>query len=235
VFVGSARARSPRVTALCGVAVAGQLAFVVAWAIAGTLEPGYSAADQTVSELAAGGAANPWILWLGLLALALSDGSVALLLRERLGLAGWLPALMFAVAAVGVLAILALPLDCMTNADAACSARVDGGGASWQHRGHNVAAVSVQLILVATPFAVAYALRRWRRPARWASAAGVVGVATVVAVAMSDPGAPGYGIYQRVTFAFVHLWVVAIAVAAFRGRRPRARVAIGPVTRVARS
>jgi len=37
VFVGSARARSPRTTVLCGVAVAGQLAFVAAWAIAGTL------------------------------------------------------------------------------------------------------------------------------------------------------------------------------------------------------
>lgn len=221
MFVGSARARSPRMTALCGVAIGGQLAFVAAWAIAGTLEPGYSVADQTVSELAAGGAANPWILWLGLLALALSDGSTALLLRERLGFAGWLPAGMFAVAAAGVLVILALPLDCMTNGDAACAARADAGDVSWQHRGHNVAAVSVQLILVATPFAVAYALRRRRRLSRAAFAAGVLGVATVLAVAASDPGAAGYGIYQRVTFGFVHLWVIAIAAAAFRERRPR--------------
>jgi len=223
VFVGSARARSPRTTVLCGVAVAGQLAFVAAWAIAGTLEPGYSAADQTVSELAAGGAANPWILWLGLLSLSFSDGSTALLLRERLGFAGWLPAAMFALAAVGALVILALPLDCMVNSDPACSARVDAGDASWQHRGHNVAAVSVQLILVATPFAVVYTLRG-RRLARWALAAGVVGVATVLAVATSDPGAAGYGIYQRVTFGFVHVWVIVIAVAAFRGRPSRAGV-----------
>ena len=223
MFVGSARARSPRTTVLCGVAVAGQLAFVAAWAIAGTLEPGYSAADQTVSELAAGGAANPWILWLGLLSLSFSDGSTALLLRERLGFAGWLPAAMFALAAVGVLVILALPLDCMVNGDPACSARVDAGDASWQHRGHNVAAVSVQLILVATPFAVVYTLRG-RRLARWALAAGVVGVATVLAVAASDPGAAGYGIYQRVTFGFVHVWVIVIAVAAFRGRPSRAGV-----------
>ncbi len=213
--------------ALCGVAVAGQLAFVAAWVIAGALESGYSAADQTVSELAAGGAANPWILWLGLLSLSFSDGSTALLLRERLGFAGWLPAAMFAVAGLGVLVILALPLDCMVNGDAACDARVDAGEASWQHRGHNVAAVSVQLILVVTPFAVAYALRRRPRLAWWAFAAGVVGVATVLAVATSDPGAAGYGIYQRVTFGFVHLWVIAIAVAAFRGRRSRAGVVRG--------
>lgn len=223
MFIGSARARSPRTTALCGVAVAGQLAFVAAWVVAGRLEPGYSPRDQTVSELAAGGAANPWIIWLGLIALSLSDGSTALLLRERLGLAGRLPATMFALAAAGILVILALPLDCMINGDAACAGRVDAGDVSWQHDGHNFAAVSVQLILVATPFAVARALRG-RRLARVAFAAGLVGVATVLAVALSDPGEPGYGIYQRITFGFVHLWVIALAAAAFRGRRRRARV-----------
>jgi hypothetical protein len=205
------------------VAIAGQLAFVVAWAVAGSLQPGYSVADQTVSELAAGGAQNPWILWLGLLALALSDGSVALLLRERLGLPGRLPAAMFAVAAVGVLVILALPLDCMTNGDAACAARAEADDVSWQHTGHNVAAVTTQLLLVATPFAVARALRG-RPLARVAIGAGILGVATVLAVALSDPGDDGYGIYQRITFGFVHLWVIALAVAAFRGRRGRVRV-----------
>lgn len=229
MFVGSARTSSPRTTALCGIAVAGQLAFVAAWVVAGRLEPGYSATDQTVSELAAGGAANPWIVGLGLLALSLSDGSMALLLRQRLGLDGRLPATMFALAAAGVLVILALPLDCMSGGDAACAARVDAGDVSWQHGGHNVAAVTTQLILVATPFAVAWGLRG-RPLARVAFAAGVVGVvgvATVLAVALSGPGEPGYGIYQRVTFGFVHLWVIALAVAAFRGRRRRARVVRG--------
>jgi hypothetical protein len=204
--------RSPRTSALCAVAITGQLAFVAAWVIAGQLEPGYSAADQTVSELAAGGAANPGILWLGLLALSLSDGSVALLVRERLGLRGRLPAAMFAIAAMGVLAILALPLDCMTNGDPACAARVDAGDVSWRHGAHNVAAISVQLILVATPFAVARGLRG-DPLARWALLAGVVGVATVLAVAVSGSGEPGYGIWQRITFGFVHLWIISLAFA----------------------
>jgi hypothetical protein len=204
--------RSPRTSALCAVAITGQLAFVAAWLIAGQLEPGYSAADQTVSELAAGGAANPGILWLGLLALSLSDGSVALLVRERLGLRGRLPAAMFAIAAMGVLAILALPLDCMTNGDPACAARVDAGDVSWRHSAHNVAAISVQLILVATPFAVARGLRG-DPLARWALLAGVVGVATVLAVAVSGSGEPGYGIWQRITFGFVHLWIISLAFA----------------------
>lgn len=205
--------RSPPTAALSAVAIAGQLAFVAAWVIGGWLEPGYSAADQTVSELAAGGAANPWVLWLGLLALSLSDGAVALLLRDRIGLVGRLPAAMFGVAAVVVLAILALPLDCMTSGDPACAARVDAGAVSWRHSAHNAAAVSVQLLLVATPFAVAWGLRG-DPLARWALLAGVVGVATVLAVAASGPGEAGYGIWQRITFGFVHLWVIALALAA---------------------
>jgi hypothetical protein len=202
------------------VAIAGQLAFVAAWLIGGWLEPGYSTANQTVSELAAFGAANPWVLWIGLLALSLSDSAVALLLRDRASLVGRLPAAMFALAAVGILAILAFPLDCMTNGDPMCSARVDAGAVSWQHSAHSIAATSVQLLLVSTPFAVAWGLRG-NPLARWALLAGVVGVATVLAVAASGPGEVGYGIWQRITFGFVNLWVIALSVAAFRVRGDR--------------
>jgi hypothetical protein len=209
-------------------AVAGQLAFVVAWVVAGALEPGYSAAEQAVSELAAGGARHPWILWLGLLLLSASDSAVAILLRRSLGPRGRLAAGMFAAAAAGVLLILVLPLDCMPSADASCSSRVDAGEASWRHYGHGFAAVGVQLTLVATPFAVARALSR-RALVVWALGAGLLGLATVVAFAAFEAGEPGYGIAQRVTFGFVHLWVAAIALGALsdagRGRPGLDRVA----------
>ena len=194
-------------------AVAGQLAFVVAWVVAGALEPGYSAAEQAVSELAAGGARHPWILWLGLLSLSASDSAVAILLRRSLGPRGRLAAGMFAAAAAGVLLILVLPLDCMPSADASCSSRVDAGEASWRHYAHGFAAVGVQLTLVATPFAVARALSR-RALVVWALGAGLLGLATVVAFAAFEAGEPGYGIAQRATFGFVHLWVATIALGA---------------------
>jgi len=194
-------------------AVAGQLAFVVAWVVAGALEPGYSAAEQAVSELAAGGARHPWILWLGLLSLSASDSAVAILLRRSLGPRGRLAAGMFAAAAAGVLLILVLPLDCMPSADASCSSRVDAGEASWRHYAHGFAAVGVQLTLVATPFAVARALSR-RALVVWALGAGLLGLAMVVAFAAFEAGEPGYGIAQRATFGFVHLWVATIALGA---------------------
>jgi len=57
--------------------VAGQLAFVVAWAVAGALQTGYAPADQAVSDLAALTADNRWIVGLGLVCLAMSDTAQA--------------------------------------------------------------------------------------------------------------------------------------------------------------
>jgi len=203
-------------------AVAGQLGFVVAWVVAGAFEPGYSTSEQAVSELAAGGARHPWILWLGLLSLSASDSAVALLLRRTLGPRGRLAAAMFAAAAAGVLLILALPLDCMPGADASCSSRVDDGQVSWRHDAHGFAAAGVQLTLVATPFAVAGALHR-RTLVAWTLGAGLLGLATVVAFTTFDAGQPGYGIAQRATFGFVHLWVAAIALGTLFAARPDPR------------
>ena len=208
---------------LAAIAVAGQLAFVVAWAVAGALQTGYAPADQAVSDLAALTADTRWIVGLGLVCLAMSDTAVAILLWRALGPPGHPAALMFAVAAVGVLSILALPLDCAPSGDPTCQARLDAGRVSTRHDAHGVAAVLTQLTLLATPFAVARALAP-RRLALWAFAAGLAGLATLVWVAAIGSGEPGYGVAQRATFGFVHLWVVAIAAAVVAGWAQRDRV-----------
>ena len=208
---------------LAAIAVAGQLAFVVAWAVAGALQTGYAPADQAVSDLAALTADNRWIVGLGLVCLAMSDTAVAILLWRALGPPGHPAAVMFAVAAVGVLSILALPLDCAPSGDPTCQARLDAGRVSTRHDAHGVAAVLTQLTLLATPFAVARALAP-RRLALWAFAAGLAGLATLVWVAAIGSGEPGYGVAQRATFGFVHLWVVAIAAAVVAGWAQRDRV-----------
>ena len=50
------------IRALAVGAIAAQVVFVVAWIVAGALEPGYSHARQRVSELGASTAAHPWIV-----------------------------------------------------------------------------------------------------------------------------------------------------------------------------
>ncbi len=207
---------------LAVVAVAGQVNFVAAWVIGGLIQPGYSTADQTVSELFARTADHPVVLWIGLAGLVPSYLATATILLRAVGRRGRAAASLFAFAAPLVIVVLVAPLDCMTSGTAVCAARAEADDISSTHHLHNLAAVTLQLVLVATPFAVALAVRgsRW---APWAAGFGVLGVATVLAVGLSDPGEPGYGLLQRATFGFVNVWVSVIAMLAFR-RPSRDRV-----------
>lgn len=203
-------------------AVAGQLVFVAAWVAAGLAQEGYSATEQTVSELFSRTAGHPWILWVGLAALAPSYVATAVLLLRMLGPRGRPAAALFLLAVPLVLTVLLSPLDCMTNGDAACAARVGADDVSAAHSRHNSAAVALQLCLVATPFLVAFALRADRLAARVVGI-GLIGVATLVWVAVSGPGAQTYGVAQRTTFGFVNVWVILIALAALSGPGSRIR------------
>ncbi len=196
--------------------MAGQVNFVAAWIVGGLIQPGYSTADQTVSELFARTADHPLVLWIGLAGLAPSYLATAAILHRALGDRGRGAVALFALAVPLVIVVLLSPLDCMTNGSAACAARVDAGAVSTTHDLHNLAAVVLQLCLVATPFLVAVAVRR-SNLVRWALGFGVLGVATLLAVGVSDPGQHGYGIAQRATFGFVNLWVSSIAWAALTG------------------
>ena len=220
-------------------AVAGQLAFVAAWIAGGLAQEGYSTATQTVSELFSREADHPWILWIGLAALAPSYLATATLLCRMLGPRARPAAAVFVLASALVLIVLLSPLDCMTNGDPSCAARVGAGEASAVHSRHNSAAVTLQLSLVATPFLVAFALRGRQiegrvagrvdrevgpRTAAWLVGIGLIGLATVTWVALSGPGSGAYGIAQRTTFGFVNVWVVLIAVTALTGFGSRGNV-----------
>ncbi len=198
------------------VAVAGQANFVVAWIVGGMVQTGYSTSDQTVSELFARTAEHPSVLWVGLAGLVPSYLATGAILDQTLGPGRRTAVGLFLVAAPLVIVVLVSPLDCMTNGSATCAARVDAGSVSTTHELHNLAAVALQLVLVATPFAVAYAARG-SKLAPWALGFGLLGVVTLGAAVASGPGQGGYGIAQRATFGFVNLWVTAIAVVALRG------------------
>jgi hypothetical protein len=189
--------------------VAGQALFTASWIIGALAQPGYSGADQTVSELFSRTAAHPWIVQVGIAALVPSYLAAGVLARRVSG--SLVAPLLFAVAAPLALTVLVSPLDCMTNGDARCAAKAIAGHVSAAHRLHNHAAVALQLCLSATPFATAWALRRRRLPAVPALGWGLVGVAAIVAYVIADPGDHGYGWAQRSMFLAVAFWVVALA------------------------
>jgi hypothetical protein len=189
--------------------VGGQALFTASWIVGALVQPGYSTADETVSELFSRTAEHPWIVQVGIAALVPSYLAAGQLARRTSG--SLLAPLLFTVAALLAVVVLVSPLDCMTNGDARCAAKAIAGHVSATHRLHNHAAVALQLCLASTPFATAWALRRRGLSAVGALGWGVLGVAAIAAYVIADPGDHGYGWAQRAMFLAVTCWIVALA------------------------
>ena len=236
VTARTAKLRVPRGLArrLAWFALAGQVAFVAAWVIAGALQPGYSHLAQPFSELGARNAAHPAVMDLGLVALGLSVAALgpALLATLPARPATRVAAGLFGLAGLAVVVAAALPLDCSLTVDHACSHRFNAGELSWQTSAHIWAGLVFDIAFAATPFAVARAL--WPRHAAQlalaaASAATPILVGTFVIGGIAHGG---IGLVQRLAFVSVHIWVFAVAIgvlAATRGPRPAVRGEVIPV------
>ena len=204
----------PRLRALAVAAIATQVVFVVAWIVAGALEPGYSAADSFVSELGAGDAGSAWIVNGAILVLAagyaFTAAGLAIVLRGR----PWARVAigLFLACALATAAAAAMTLDCRASVDAACEARQRAGALSWHHYGHGWASLLAPALLVGTPFALA-AAERPSLLAKVTFANGVAGIAVwlLVVAGLNDTGGP-VGLYQRIGLAVLHLWVIVIAI-----------------------
>lgn len=213
----AATSRTPATArTLALVAIAGQAAFAAAWVVAGALEPGYSHADSPISALAARTAESPWVARAGIVALGGGIAALGAALRPALPRrpAATASALLFVAAGALLVVTGLLPLDCDPEA-AACRARRAAGELSAEHRLHLALGVPTQLLLVATPFALARAL--WPgRLARTLVAAGLGGVAVVVALTVAAETGGADGLVQRLGFGVVHAWVAFVALAVVR-------------------
>ena len=213
---GPSSGRDPAgaVPALAIIALLGQGLFGFAWLVAGALEDGYSHERQPVSELAARHADHAWIMNLGLVAFAASFIALGLALRIALPRRrwAWAPPALFLAIGVGIALSLAFNLDCAPSIDQACRERGEAGDLSWRHYGHILAGLTTTLLIAATPFAFALALRPGRL-ARIALLFGLIalalGVGDFVTLSVDEDNG---GIYQRTGLASVHGWVGLIAV-----------------------
>ena len=216
----------PGLRTLAGLAVAGQLAFVAAWLVAGALEPGYSHVQQTITELGARSAEHPWLgraafVVLGLSLAALAPAMHALLPQSRARLAA---AAGFSVAGFSLVLAGLLPVDCPATVDAACERALRAGDAPWETYAHGWAGVLSRLALLVTPFAVAAAL--WPRPAGvLALGAGAIGlVLGVLGVAFWWSGAAFdsevAGLAERVELLALQVWALLVAGGVLYETRP---------------
>lgn len=199
--------------ALAWAAIAGQAIFVASWIVAGALQPGYSHSDDTISGLAATGAAHPAIVIAGFVVLGAAVVGLALALRAVL------PRRPAAVAAVGLFAAVgvgfvlvgAFRTDC-DLAHQACTDRFDAGLLSWHTSAHVWIGLVTQVALLATPFALARAL--WTRFVSGALlVTGVVGLAIAVGTALGyQVGGGPDGVIERLQLVFAQIWFIEVAV-----------------------
>lgn len=226
--MGALETREVWIRRLAVASIAGQAVWVVAIAVAGLIEPGYSPIRDAVSELGADTAARPWLfaaavtLW----GFAFLAAATALALDAPRDVRGWLgPGLIALTGLAQILDGFPFPADCRTTIDAGCRVLEVAGDVSWQHAAHGWTYLIGALALMLSVYAMAWRLRgdpRWGRADLLSLAAGIVAPALVVVLFLiAGDGAEGhYGLIQRLILTAGALWIFALTVAllAIHGR-----------------
>jgi hypothetical membrane protein len=198
---------------LAWAAILAQVVFVGGWALAGALEPHYSAVRQYISELGRHGAAHPWIfvtfvgIWgLGFIALAVA-------LPPSLRTRPWPLAMPLMFMLAGVCAILVGPLhmDCSPTVSAVCKSREAAGLLSWHHYAHEWVSLGIKVSLLLTGFA--FARSAW--PSRLArlvlSGALLLLAAAIVTFVLHDSFVGYQGLEERLWALIAQLWALLCA------------------------
>jgi uncharacterized protein DUF998 len=209
----ASRSNGRRVVAVSAwLAVGLQVAFVLAWIVGGALQDHYSQLEQYVSELGADTANSRWLANGAFVLLGASFGALAVglwraLPRTRRSL---LAVALFALCGLGFALLGVFKLDCAPTLDGTCERLLDDGALSWQTYAHFWTGLGLQLSLLLTPFALAWAT--WKgRAGRPAFAAGILGlfIAGVSFVAGSEDAVAG--LVERWGLASVHIGVALVA------------------------
>ncbi len=193
----------------------GVVAYVVAWWVAGAVQPAYDASEQAISELFAVDAPSPWrpLLVAGLVISGIAMMLLAPALHRCLPGRGRTGPALVALSGLGTVAVAAAP----------CSPGCPGAGATTTDTAHAAAAALAYGALVCAPLVVAWRVRvADRRLATWSLALGGLAVAGLLVhyLGVVD-AAPGF--QQRAFNTIADLWYVLVAVRLLRAPRSPAR------------
>jgi hypothetical membrane protein len=190
-------------------AIAGPIAFTLAWLVGGLVQDEYSVRQEDISALAALDARYAWIMIAGFLLLGV--GTVALAaglastLKYRSARVG---SVLLMIAGVGI-AVAGLARNDCSSELLACAVRVDAGEVSWHHKLHDTVSLVVFLALIAAPLVVARAFGRdisWRPLRTYSIVTGLFGFVLLVLYVV-EAGGPSNGIMQRVFVSVLFVWI----------------------------
>jgi hypothetical membrane protein len=194
-------------------AIAGPVAFTVAWLIAWAAQDSYSPRREDMSALAAIDARHPWIMMIGFLALAVGLLALAAGLRgaQFQGRGARIAMVLIGLAGIGVLIAGLARNDCSSQLPA-CKALVDAGDVSWHHSVHDAVSGLVFLALVVAELALGRSFRShagWQDLWLYSVVSGVLTLALLVAFA-SEASESSNGLIQRIFLAVPMLWMVTL-------------------------
>ena len=196
-------------------AMAGPIAFTIAWLVGGIVQDEYSLSQEDISALAAMDAQHAWIMITGFVLLGLGTVALAAGLASTLRyLSAAIGSVLLMIAGIGLTAAGLARNDCSSELPA-CAARVDAGEVSWHDQVHDNISLILFLALIAAPLVFARAFGRddrWRPLRTYSIVTGLLGFALLVLYVIGSAGA-WKGLVQR---SFISVLLVWIALVGFR-------------------
>ena len=190
-------------------AVAGPIAFTVAWLYGGLAQDEYSVRREDISALAALDAQHAWIMITGFL--LLGAGTVALgagLVMTLKGRSAVIGSILVMIAGVGLIVAGLARNDCSGELSA-CAERVDAGDVSWHSTVHDTVSLVVFLALIAASLVLAGSFRRaehWRDLRSYSIVTGLLGFVLLVIFVTGAAGS-WTGVLQRVFVSVLFVWI----------------------------
>ena len=199
-------------------AIAGPIAFTVAWVIGGLAQDEYSIRREDISALAALDAQHPWIMITGFLLLGAGTAALAIgLIRTLKGRAATIGSILVLIAGVGIVVAGIARNDCSSELTP-CADRVETGDVSWHHTVHDAVSLVIFLALIAAALVLARAFRRnerWHDLRGYSIVTGLVGFVLLV-LYITEAAGSWNGVLQRAFVSVLFLWIALLGLRLIR-------------------
>jgi hypothetical membrane protein len=193
-------------------AMAGPIAFTIAWLVGGLVQDEYSLRQEDISALAAMDAQHAWIMITGFVLLGLGTVALATGLASTLRYpSAAIGSVLLMIAGIGLTVAGLARNDCSSELPA-CAARVDAGEVSWHHQVHDNVSLILFLALIAAPLVFARAFGRddrWRPLRTYSIVTGLLGFALLVLYVIGSAGTWN-GLVQRIFISVLLVWIALV-------------------------
>ena len=204
--------RASRGVWLGRLALAGPIAFTIAWLVGGLVQDEYSSRREDISALAASDAQHAWIMITGFVLLGVGTVALAAGLASTLRYpSAVIGSVLLVIAGIGLVVAGLARNDCSSELPA-CAALVDAGEVSWHHEVHDNVSLIIFLALIAAPLVLARAFGRddhWRPLRAYSIVTGLLGFALLV-LFVTAPAGTWNGLVQRIFVSVLFLWIAVL-------------------------